>query len=84
MNLSFYYYFLPVLVASLCGIDGFIPYYHGDNGKFKCVELSPNDYDSGTDLRHLISIEQPQYTKEAAAAIPWTLRQVTKKEENAD
>ena len=71
----------PVLYG---GRDSFIPYYQDDNGKFKCVELSPNDYDSGTDLRHLISIEQPQYSKEAAAAILWTLRQVTKKEENAN
>lgn len=47
-------------------------------------EIYTNDYDSGADLRHLISIEQPQYSKEAAAAILWTLRQVTKKEENAN
>jgi hypothetical protein len=40
-------------------------------------EIYTNDYDSGADLRHLISIEQPQYSKEAA--ILWTLRQVTKK-----
>ena len=60
------------------GRDSFIPYYKGDNGKFDCVELTPIDYDSGTELRALSSIEMPYYSKEVANAILWTLRQVEK------
>ena len=66
----------PILYG---GRDSFIPYYQQDNGKFKCVELSPNDYDSGTDLRQLVSIEQPAYSHEAASAILWTIRQLNQK-----
>ena len=60
------------------GRDSFIPYYKKDNGMFQSVELAPNDYDSGTDLRHLTSIEQPNYSPEAAAAILWAIRQITR------
>jgi hypothetical protein len=66
----------PILYG---GRDSFIQYYRQDNGKFKCVELSPNDYDSGTVLRQLVSIEQPGYSLEAAAAILWTIRQLNQK-----
>lgn len=58
------------------GRDSFIPYYKKDSGRFKCVELEPNDYDSGTELRKLVAIEQPEYSVEAAKAILWTLRQL--------
>ena len=60
------------------GRDSFIPYYKKDNGKYDCVELAPNDYDSGTDLRLLESIKLPRYTRESAQAILWTLRQKNK------
>jgi hypothetical protein len=60
------------------GRDSFIPWYKKDNGKFSCVELAPDDYDSGTELRNLTAIEQPKYSVEAASAILWTLRQMTK------
>ena len=58
------------------GRDSFIPYYKKDNGKHICTELAPTDYDSGTELRTLASLNLPEYTPEAAIAILWTLRQV--------
>lgn len=54
------------------GRSSFIEYY---NGKYKTSELAPNDYDSGTQLRELASIDLPRYSPEAASAILWTLRQ---------
>ena len=60
------------------GRDSFIPYYKKDNGKFDSVELSPQDYDSGTQLRTLSSIPLPKYTTSTAEAILWTLRQIEK------
>jgi hypothetical protein len=60
------------------GRDSFIPFYTKEKGKFECVELAPTDYDSGTELRTLKSIELPSYSPEAATAILWTLRQVQK------
>ena len=58
------------------GRDSFIPFYTKSNGKFGHRVLEPNDYDSGTDLRKLVSMEQPVYTVEAAKAILWTMRQL--------
>jgi hypothetical protein len=58
--------------------DSFIPHYEKDNGKFNSVELSPNDYDSGTELRQIASISQPVYSVDTAKAILWTLKQVSK------
>ena len=60
------------------GRDSFIPYYKKDNGKFSSVELSAEDYDSGTELRFLSSIKLPKYSAEAATAILWALRQIKK------
>jgi hypothetical protein len=57
------------------GRDSFIPYYKKDAGRFDCVELSPNDYDSGTQLRELSAIKLPEYTVESAQAILWALNQ---------
>ncbi len=60
------------------GRDSFIPYYKKDKGKFKFVELAPTDYDSGTQLRELMSLNLPDYSVDAANAIIWTLRQLKK------
>lgn len=64
--------------------DSFIPYYKKDGGKHECVELAPVDYDSGTELRALTAITLPKYTKDAAQAILWTLRQVMDIKRNND
>lgn len=61
------------------GRDSFIPYYKQDNGKYDTVELAPTDYDSGTELRMLASIQMPSYSKETARAILWTLKQAESK-----
>lgn len=61
------------------GRDSFIPYYTKDKGQFKCIELAPTDYDSGTQLRELESLSLPEYTLEAAKSIIWTLRQLKQK-----
>jgi hypothetical protein len=61
------------------GRDSFIPYYKKDKGKYDCVELAPTDYDSGTELRELTSINVPTYTPESAQAILWTIRQLNQK-----
>lgn len=58
------------------GRDSFIPYYKKDKGKFKHIELAPTDYDSGTQLRELMSLNLPKYSRDAANAIIWTLRQL--------
>lgn len=58
------------------GRDSFIPYYKKDEGRFECIELSPNDYDSGTALRELAAIPLPVYSVEAANAILWTINQL--------
>ena len=57
------------------GRDSFIPWYKNDNGIFDCVELAPNDYDSGTDLRLLESIKSPKYSPQTAQAILWAFKQ---------
>jgi hypothetical protein len=56
------------------GRDSFIPHYKKDNGLFECIELAPNDYDSGTDLRLLESIKSPKYSRDSAQAILWAIR----------
>jgi len=61
------------------GRDSFIPWYKLDNGIYDCVELAPNDYDSGTDLRLLESIKLPKYTRESAQAILWAIRVSSKR-----
>jgi len=66
----------PILYG---GRDSFIPYYKQDKGIFDCTELAPTDYDSGTDLRNLSSIEMPKYTPDTAQAILWTMRQLNNK-----
>lgn len=58
------------------GRDSFIPFYKKESGKHTCTELAPTDYDSGTELRTLESIKMPEYTKEAASAMLWTIRQL--------
>jgi len=58
------------------GRDSFIPYYRKDKGLFHCTELSENDYDSGTELRELVSRKQPKYTQESAQAILWFWKQM--------
>jgi len=60
------------------GRDSFIPYYQKDQGKYQCVELAPKDYDSGTQLRELVSLDMPEYTPESAQAILWTIKQLEK------
>lgn len=60
------------------GRDSFIPYYQKDNGKYQCVELAPRDYDSGTQLRELVSANMPSYSQESAQAILWCLKQLGK------
>lgn len=61
------------------GRDSFIPYYKKDKGEFNYVELAPTDYDSGTQLRELVSLNLPEYTPEAANAILFTMRQLNLK-----
>jgi len=58
------------------GRDSFIPYYEKQNGSFRCVELAPKDYDSGTELRNLVAIEMPTYSIGSAKAILWTMKQL--------
>lgn len=60
------------------GRDSFIPFYKKEMGKFFTIELAPTDYDSGTELRELNSINCPEYTIETANAILWTMRQLKK------
>jgi len=60
------------------GRDSFIPYYKEDGGEYVTRELEPKDYDSGTELRELISKEQPKYSYDAACAILWAMRQLKK------
>ena len=59
------------------GRDSFIPSYEEGKGKFDCRELAPSDYDSGTALRKLASVEQPKYSPEAANAILWAINQLS-------
>lgn len=61
------------------GRESFIPFYEKDNGKFECRELEPGDYDSGTELRQLVSKDQPKYSYDAACAILWAMRQLKNK-----
>jgi hypothetical protein len=58
------------------GRDSFIPYYEKETGKYKCVELAAKDYDSGTELRELVSNEMPRYSVGAAKAILWAFKQI--------
>lgn len=58
------------------GRDSFIPFYQKEDGKFTTIELAPTDYDSGTELRALNSINIPKYSIEAAQSILWTIRQI--------
>lgn len=58
------------------GRDSFIPYYKKDNGKFQCVELTPKDYDSGTELREMVAMDMPEYTPQSAQAILWAIKQL--------
>lgn len=58
------------------GRDSFIPFYRKEKGKFTTIELAPSDYDSGTELRALSSIQAPKYSVESAKAILWTIRQI--------
>ena len=61
------------------GRDSFISFYKKEKGTFECIELTPNDYDSGTELRELNSVKLPEYTPESANAILWTMRQLQNK-----
>lgn len=58
------------------GRDSFIPYYKKEIGKYQCVELAPKDYDSGTELREMVSMDMPEYTPESAQAIIWAIKQL--------
>jgi bifunctional NMN adenylyltransferase/nudix hydrolase len=58
------------------GRDSFIPYYKKDKGKFETQELLPEDNDSGTELRNIASVKIPQYSKEVAEAIIYTINQL--------
>lgn len=58
------------------GRESFIPYYKKDAGSFETVQLAPQDYDSGTQLRLLSSVALPKYSAEAAQAIIWTINQL--------
>lgn len=60
------------------GRDSFIPFYKKENGKFDTIELAPTDYDSGTELRALNSINLPEYSVDVASTILWTIRQLKK------
>jgi hypothetical protein len=64
------------------GRESFIPTYKEHSNKFETIELAPNDYDSGTNLRFIESIKQPRYTLEAAQAILFTINQL--KNQNND
>ena len=66
----------PILYG---GRDSFIPWYKKDNGKYTATELAPTDYDSGTQLRELTAIKLPAYSRDAAQAILWTLKQAQEK-----
>jgi hypothetical protein len=59
------------------GRDSFIPYYKKDNGKFDSIELEQQDYDSGTELRLINSVEEPAWSTPVARAILWTLNQIS-------
>jgi len=58
------------------GRDSFIPFYKKDNGQFDCIELLPEDNDSGTELRNLATIKLPVYSREISEAIIYTLNKV--------
>lgn len=58
------------------GRESFIPYYKKDGGLFETIQLAPQDYDSGTQLRLLSSVNLPTYSVEAAQAILWTINQL--------
>jgi hypothetical protein len=58
------------------GRDSFIPYYEKEAGKYNCVELAAKDYDSGTELRELVSYEMPKYSIGTAKAILWSIKQL--------
>ena len=54
------------------GRDSFIPYYKEANGQYECVELLPEDNDSGTELRNIAATTIPKYSKKVASAIIYT------------
>lgn len=60
------------------GRDSFIPFYIEGGGKYKTVELAPEDSDSGTELRNLAAIKVPVYTVENAETIIYTVNQMLK------
>lgn len=66
------------------GRDSFIPFYKKEAGKFMTIELAPADYDSGTELRSLLSLELPPYRKDVAQAILWTIRQLNGKDKKKE
>jgi hypothetical protein len=55
------------------GRDSFIPYYKKDNGIYATQELLPEDNDSGTELRNIAANKLPNYSKEVAEAIIYTI-----------
>ena len=55
------------------GRDSFIPYYKKDNGVYVTQELLPEDNDSGTELRNIAATKIPDYSKEVAEAIIYTI-----------
>jgi hypothetical protein len=60
------------------GRDSFIPYYIKDKGLYTTVELLPEDNDSGTELRSIAMNKIPQYSREVAEGILYTMNQFVK------
>lgn len=51
------------------GSDCFIPFYTNNKGQVQCIELLPEDNDSGTELRNIASKKIPTYSREVAEAL---------------
>ena len=65
----------PILYG---GRDSFIPSYKQGNGIYPTIELLPEDNDSGTELRNLAANKIPQYSREVAEGILYTMYQFIK------
>lgn len=59
----------PKNVTLYGGRDSFVSIYINNRGAFKTQDLSPEDYDSGTELRELVSSEELSYSVDVARAI---------------
>lgn len=65
----------PILYG---GRDSFIPSYKEGKGVYPTIELLPEDNDSGTELRSIAMNKIPQYSREVAEGILYTMNQFVK------